>query len=94
MKIPTFLYETVLEQRDEKSLHVENCKALRVCFNWAFNNYVGKILSFLNPPCPAWTVLIPRAWTLNKPFFDSLPPHFVQVVIEWPLIQLKMDNYP
>ena len=60
----------------------------------AFNNYVGKILSFLNPPCPAWTVLISRAWTLNKPFFDSLPTHFVQVVIEWPLIQLKMDNYP
>ena len=30
----------------------------------------------------------------KQTFFDSLPPHFVQVVIEWPLIQLKMDDYP
>ena len=34
MKIPTFLYETLLEQKDEKSLHVENCNAIWVCFNW------------------------------------------------------------
>ena len=35
MKIPTFLYETLLEQKDEKSLHVENCNAIWVCFNWS-----------------------------------------------------------
>ena len=34
MKIPTFLYETLLDQRDEKSLRIEHCKGLRVCFNW------------------------------------------------------------
>ena len=33
MKIPTFLYETVLEQRVEKSLHYAKI-CLGVCFYW------------------------------------------------------------
>ena len=34
MKIPTFLYETLLDQRVEKSLKVESCEVLGVCLNW------------------------------------------------------------
>ena len=30
MKIPKFLYETILDQRNEKSLHVEECKVVLV----------------------------------------------------------------
>ena len=30
MKIPKFLYETLLDQRNEKSLHVEECKVVLV----------------------------------------------------------------
>ena len=32
MKIPQFLYETLLDQRDEKSLHTEKCDAVLVSF--------------------------------------------------------------
>ena len=46
MPIPTFLYETILDQKDEKSLNVENCKRIQVCFICAkilFLNYIPSI---------------------------------------------------
>ena len=43
----------------------------------------GQLLAIFPPPS-AWTVLIPLAWTKTN-IFDPLPPHFVHVVIEWPL---------
>ena len=52
----------------------------------AFNNYLDLPISNppAPPPLPAWIVFIPYGWTKNK-LFVPLPPHLVQVVIEWPL---------
>ena len=36
------------------------------------------------PPPPAWTVLYPERGQ-KQTFFEPLPPHLVQVVIEWTL---------
>ena len=83
MKIPTFLYETLLEQRVKKSLHVENCKALRVCLiglpKGAFNNYMDKILPFSDPPPLRGQFLYPECGQ-NQTFFDLFPPHLVHVL--------------
>ena len=37
MAIPTFLYETIVDQKDEKSIEVENCQKIGVCFICAKN---------------------------------------------------------
>lgn len=55
MKIPNFLYETLLDQREEKSLHIEECKVVldvincRKLINGEFvNSNNTKVMDFLN----------------------------------------------
>ena len=48
-------------------------KLFRIFVKGSLNNYVDRILSFLTPCPPAWTVLYPeRGQKLT--FFDPLPP--------------------
>ena len=61
------------------------------CYWGAFNNYVDRFLPFFTLPC------VDSFYTLSvdkQTYFDPLPPHLVNVVIEWPLASyISYTNY-
>ena len=60
----------------------------------AFNNYVDRILPFSDPLLRGQFLYSERGQ--KQTFFDPSPPHFVHVVIEWPLyllfLSFPLDN--
>ena len=50
----------------------------------AFNKYVDRILPFLSP-FPLRGQFFYADQGQKQTIFDPIPPHFVHVVIEWPL---------
>jgi hypothetical protein len=69
----------VFEKKKQKikgyTSHVDFLK-IRSCFLYlkgSFNNYVDRILPFVDPPPPAWTIFIPRAGTKTE-ILDPFSP--------------------
>jgi hypothetical protein len=76
-------------------MYIENPK-YRECMG-ALNNYTWtELCHFLPPPPPAPCVDSFYNLSVDKKniFFDPLPPHLVQVVIECPLILNQMKHSP